>query len=419
MSRWKGPLALAGARWAWKRYRRQEPPPSPIRQNAELLAWGATGAALGVGVSALSERRRARSMRGKVALVTGGSRGLGLQLAREFGASGASVVICARGREGLDRAVAELTGRGVAAHGVVCDIGDPKAVDALLDAAVERFGRLDVVVNSAGIMRVGPQETIADEDFAQAMDIMFWGPFHLSRAAVERMRGTGGTVVNVTSIGAYLSVPHMLSYSVAKRAWAALSEGLAAETGGTGVRVLTVVPGLMRTGSHKGVLFSGDPEREYAWFALAAGLPLLSVSAERAARGIVRAAASGRGFLIITPATRIGLAVHGVAPGLTQRALRVVGRLLPRAPQIAMERHGSEAADSRIGRLVDTVGVLNDRAGRRLNQPSRGEKGRPRDTGRDTGSKDAAQDPDLAGARVTEDEGGPAPDGWRGPDGRS
>ncbi|MGW9557771.1 SDR family NAD(P)-dependent oxidoreductase [Nocardiopsis sp. NPDC055551] len=383
MSRLKGALALAGARWVWSRYRRRhEPPPSPIRQNAELLAWGATGAALGVGVSALSERRRAKSMRGKVALVTGGSRGLGLQMAREFGASGASVVICARGREGLDRAVAELTGRGVEAHGVVCDIGDPKAVDALLDAAVERFGRLDVVVNSAGVMRVGPQETIADEDFAQAMDIMFWGPFHLSRAAVERMRGTGGTggtVVNVTSIGAYLSVPHMLPYSVAKRAWAALSEGLAAETGGTGVRVLTVVPGLMRTGSHKGVLFSGDPEREYAWFALAAGLPLLSVSAERAARGIVRAAASGRGFLIITPATRIGLAVHGVAPGLTQRALRVVGRLLPRAPGIAMERHGSEAADSRIGRLIDTVGVLNDRAGHRLNQPSRGERGRPRD----------------------------------------
>ena len=407
MSRLKGALALAGVRWAWNRYRRRcEPLPSAARQKTELLAWGAAGAALGVGASALSERRRTQRMRGKVALVTGGSRGLGLQLAREFGASGASVVICARGREDLDRAVAELTGRGVAAHGVICDIGDPKAVDALLDAAVERFGRLDVVVNSAGIMRVGPQETIPDEDFVQAMNIMFWGPFHLSRAAVERMRGTGGTVVNVTSIGAYLSVPHMLSYSVAKRAWAALSEGLAAETGGTGVRVLTVVPGLMRTGSHKGVLFSGDPEREYAWFALAAGLPLLSVSAERAARGIVHAAASGRGFLILTPVTRIGMAVHGVAPGFTQRAMRVAGRLLPRAPEVAMERHGSEAADSRIGRLIDTVGVLNERAGRRLNQPSRGEKGRPRDTA----PEDAAEDFELAGSRVPEDEGGPAPE---------
>lgn len=415
MSRWKGALALAGVRWAWKRYRRRhEPPPSPIRQNTELLAWGAAGAALGVGASALSERRRTRRMRGKVVLVTGGSRGLGLQLAREFGASGASVVICARGREGLDRAVAELTGRGVDAHGVPCDVGDPEAVDALLDAAVERFGRLDVVVNSAGTMRVGPQETMSDEHFAQAMDIMFWGPFHLSRAAAERMRGTGGTIVNVTSIGAYLSVPHLLPYSVAKRAWAALSEGLAAETGGTGVRVLTVVPGLMRTGSHKGVVFSGDPEREYAWFALAAGSPLLSVSAERAARSIVHATASGRGFLIISPVTRIGLAVHGVAPGFTQRALRVVGRLLPGAPDMAMERPGSQAADSRVGRLVDTVAVLNERAGRRMNQRSRAEDGGSRDgdtgTAQTGGATDAAYDPELTGSRVPEDEGGPAPE---------
>lgn len=372
MSGWKVPLALAGLRWVWSR-RKRAPEPEP-GNHGELLLWGAAGAALGVGASALSERRRSGLMNGKVVLITGGSRGLGLQLAREFGASGASVVICARGREGLDRAVAELSGRGVRAHGVVCDVTDADAVEDLLDEAERHFGRLDAVVNSAGIMRVGPQETLTEDHFRQAMDVMFWGPFHLSRAAVDRLRRTRGTIVNITSIGAYLSVPHLLPYSTAKHAWAALSEGMAAETAGSGVRVTTVVPGLMRTGSHRGVVFTGDPEREYAWFALAAGLPLVSVSAEHAARRIVRATAGRRGFLVISPMARAGMAVHGVAPGLTQGAMRMVGRLLPDAPRHVEERPGSEAGQSRLGRLVGAVTVLNERAGRRMNQRSRVER---------------------------------------------
>ena len=345
MTGWKAPLALAGARWAWSRVRRGR---RPARESGlELLAWGAAGAALGVGASALSERRRSGLMSGRAVLITGGSRGLGLQLAREFGASGASVVICARDREDLDRAVAELTGRGVDAHGVVCDVTDTEQIESLLDEAERHLGRLDVVVNSAGIMRVGPQETITDDHFRQAMDVMFWGPFHLSRAAVDRLRPTRGSIVNITSIGAYLSPPHLLPYSTAKHAWAALSEGMAAETAGTGVRVTTVVPGLMRTGSHRGVAFSGDPEREYAWFALVAGLPLLSVSAERAARHIVRATAGRKGFLVITPAARIGLVARGIAPGLTQEAMRLVGWLLPDVPSKVEERLGAEAGQSR------------------------------------------------------------------------
>lgn len=381
MTGWKAPLALVGARWAWSRVRRRyAPAPEPVpayKRNIELLAWGAAGAALGVGASALSERRRASRMSGKVVLITGSSRGLGLQLAREFGASGASVVVCARGRQNLDRAVAELNGRGVEAHGVVCDVTDPEQIESLLDEAVKRFGRLDAVVNSAGIMRVGPQEALTDAHFEQAMDIMFWGPYHLSRAAVDRLREHRGTIVNITSVGAYLTVPHLLPYSAAKHAWAALSEGMAAETAGTGVRVTTVVPGLMRTGSHRGVDFTGDPEREYAWFALLAGLPLLTVSAEHAARSIVRATARRRGFLIISPVTRIGMAAHGLAPGLTQEAMRLVAWLLPDAPQHVEERPGSEAGDSRAGRLVNAVTVLNERAGRRMNQgaPSRGTEG--------------------------------------------
>lgn len=361
------PLVLVGARWALSRVRRKRAK-SPGEQALDLAAWAGAGALLGVGSAAIGEYRRAHRMSDKVALITGGTRGLGLQLARELGASGASVVVCGRDSDDLAHAVAGLTERGVRAHGVICDVTDRDQVRDLVAETVDLFGRIDVLVNNAGVIQIGPAEALDESHFTQAMDVMFWGPFHVSRAAMDHLRDARGVIVNITSIGAYLSPPHLLPYGCAKRAWAALSEGLAAETGGTGVQVTTVVPGLMRTGSHTGVTFTGDPEREYAWFAVAAGLPLLSMNAQRAARRIVAAAARRKGFLVLTPAARVGLAVHGLAPGLTQAGMRVVGRFLPKAPHRVTERRGLEARDSRMGRLADRIAVLNNRAGRRLNQ---------------------------------------------------
>ncbi|WP_017602559.1 SDR family NAD(P)-dependent oxidoreductase [Nocardiopsis alkaliphila] len=367
----KTSVALTGARWAWNRRRRgaeRSKQVSAVRRGARLLTWGAAGAVLGVGAAMMSEHGHPRRLRGKVVLITGGSRGLGLQLAREFGAQGALVVVCGRGRESLDHAVSELTERGVDAHGVVCDVTDPEQIAALLEEVDDRYGRLDVLVNSAGIMRVGPWEALTEEHFVQAMDVIFWGPLRLSRQALGRLRERQGTIVNITSIGAYLSVPHLTPYSCAKHAQAGLSEGLAAETAGTGVSVTTVAPGLMRTGSHRGVVFNGAPEREYAWFALLAGLPLLSVNAERAAHRIVGAVARGRSFLVLTPVARAGMAVHGLAPGLIQESMRLMGRLLPNTPESPEERSGSEAARGPLGRAVGVVATLNERAYEQLNQ---------------------------------------------------
>lgn len=316
-------------------------------------------------------RRRSRRMDGEVVLVTGGSRGLGLRLAHEFGGRGASVAICARGRERLTRAVAELTSQGIDAQGVVCDVTVPEEVEVLPEEVVARFGRLDVLVLNAGIMRVGPWETLTEEHFAQALDSMFLGPLRLVRAAFDPLRESGGRIVTITSIGAYLSVPHLMPYTVAKHAEAALSESLAAESAGTGVRVTTVVPGLMRTGSHRGAVFDGSPEREYAWFALLAGLPLLSVGAGRAARRIADAVERRRGFLVLTPAARLGMAAHGLAPGLVQASMRLIGRVWPDIPSEPRELPGSEAARSLKGRAVGVVTFLNERAAHRLNQVSR------------------------------------------------
>ncbi|WP_017616498.1 SDR family NAD(P)-dependent oxidoreductase [Nocardiopsis salina] len=371
MSGWKAPVALLGARWALNRYRNRRRRPTRGERALDLAAWAGAGALLGVGASALAERRRSGRLHGCVTLVTGGTRGFGLQLAREFGAGGASVVVCGRDPDKLDRAVTELAGRGVDAHGVVCDVTDREQVRALVGETVEHFGRLDVVVNNAGVMRVGPAEAMEDDYFTEAMDIMYWGPFNVAREALPHLRGTEGSLVNITSIGAYLTVPHLLPYSTAKHAWAALSEGLAAETGRSGVRVTTVVPGMMRTGSHRGVLFVGDPEREYTWFALLAGLPLLSTNADRAARRVASATARRQGFVVLNPTTRAAMAMHGLAPGLTQQAMRVVGRVLPSVPDHVSARTGNESGHSRMGRLAESAAALNERAVDRLNQDTR------------------------------------------------
>ncbi|WP_026126736.1 SDR family NAD(P)-dependent oxidoreductase [Nocardiopsis xinjiangensis] len=371
MSGWKAPVALVGARWALNKYRDRKRRPTPAERALDLAAWAGAGALLGVGASMVAENRRSERLNGRVAVVTGGTRGLGLQLAREFGAGGASVVVCGRSRDNLDQAVADLTGRGIDAHGVVCDVTDREQVRALIGETVERFGRLDIVVNNAGVMRVGPAEAMQDAHFTEAMDIMYRGPFNVAREALPHLRTTEGSLVNITSVGAYLTVPHLLPYSVAKHAWACLSEGLAAETGGTGVRVTTVVPGLMRTGSHRGVVFIGEPEREYAWFALLAGMPLLSTNADRAARRIATASARGQGFLVINPTTRIGMALHGLAPGTSQQLMRLTGRLLPSTPEHVSERTGNESGDSTMGRLAESVAALNERAVDRLNQDTR------------------------------------------------
>ncbi|GAA0981415.1 SDR family oxidoreductase [Nocardiopsis tropica] len=365
MIRWKPVLALAGTRWAVSRLRSgHEPRP---RRRAGVVPWAVAGAAVGLTAAAVS-RNRTTLLTGRVVLVTGGSRGLGLQMAREFGSRGASVVVCARDRDELDRAVADLVRRGVTAHGVRCDVRDAGQAERMVEEAAARFGRLDIVVNNAGIIQVGPQSVLTEDHFRDAMETMFWAPLHISRAALGPLERTGGRLVTITSIGGHLSVPHLLPYSCAKFAEVALSEGLGAEVAGRGVKVTTVVPGLMRTGSHKAAVFTGDPEREYSWFSLGAGLPLVSVSGERAAARIAEATARGRSHLVLTPLARAVIVARGLSPALVQRTMGIMARLLPAPPEHVEERPGREADHGLVNQALKAPTALNERATRRLNQ---------------------------------------------------
>lgn len=328
-----------------------------------------------------------------VALVAGASRGLGLLISAELVARGHRVHGCARDRAELDRAERLVNGGEVgprpaasAADGTapargelvghVCDVADAEAVAAWVESVRAAEGRIDVAIHVAGIIQVGPVESSTLGHFRAAIDTMLLGPVHLCLAVLPTMLEAGaGRIGVVSSVGGVVSVPHLLPYSVAKFGAVGLSEGLQAELSGTGVTATTIVPGLMRTGGHVHAQFVGDAARDYAWFAPGASLPLLSVSAERAARRIVDGVLSGRSQVELTPLTWVGRRVHGLFPGPTSRLLGLVARALPHgsdpAPSMSGRSDHVEGAQARraLGsRLVDGVSVLGDRAARRLNE---------------------------------------------------
>lgn len=268
---------------------------------------------------------------GRVALVTGASRGLGFLLARELVRSGCRVAVCARDAEELDRARNALVSQGGQVLAVPCDVSDRAAVEALVEQTVATFGSLDVLVLNAGIIQVGAVQNSRVEDFEDALGVMFWGVVLPTLAALPHLRRSRGRVVTITSIGGKVSAPHLLPYGSAKFAAVGFSEGLAAEMAREGVRVTTVVPGLMRTGSPLNAFYKQPYAQEQAWFTLTDSIPGLSMDAERAARRIVAAARRGRPELVLTVPAKVAVRVHGLFPGTTVRALGMVNRLLPRA----------------------------------------------------------------------------------------
>jgi NAD(P)-dependent dehydrogenase (short-subunit alcohol dehydrogenase family) len=286
-----------------------------------------------------ARRRDRRSrLRDRVVVVTGGSRGLGLKIARQALDRGARVGICGTDEESLDDARRELFRRGDVAA-VRCDVADPRQVEELVATVEARLGEIDVLVANAGVITVGPFEHQTVDDLRMAMDVMYWGVVHPVMAVLPGMRRRhSGNIAVVTSVGGRIAVPHLLPYSAAKFAAVGFSEGLSAELAGEGIRVTTVIPGLMRTGSHVNAFFKGRHRREYTWFALAASLPLLSVDVRRAARRILDGVERGAVQTSIGPPAAIGSRVHGLMPATTVRVMRLADRLLPGSGGIGEER---------------------------------------------------------------------------------
>ena len=270
---------------------------------------------------------RRRFYPGQVAVITGGSRGLGFALAQEFARAGLKLVLAARDADELELARDRLLrGRDVQCEDDVllvdCDLTDPAQCAGVIDSALSAFGRLDLLINNAGIIEVGPFENQTAEAFDRAMQINFFAALHTIQSALPHLLNPQDEVsrgiVNIASIGGKIPVPHLLPYVAAKFALTGFSEGLHAELRHKGVRVTTVCPGLMRTGGEEHAHFTGQVEKEARWFKLSAKTPGLAASVEHAARVIYGAVQSGRAEITITPQAWLAARIVGLAPESSQ-----------------------------------------------------------------------------------------------------
>jgi short-subunit dehydrogenase len=269
-----------------------------------------------------------RSLRGQVALVTGGSRGLGFLIARELVREGCRVVICARDATELERARRDLSADGAQILAIPCDVTEPSQVERLVWETAGRFGPIDLLVNNAGIIQVGPVESLALADFQQTMSVNFWGTVHTTLAVLPQMRSRrSGRIVNITSIGGKVAVPRLLPYDAAKFAAVGFSEGLRAEVAKDGVSVTTIVPGLMRTGSFRFAHFKSEGDSR--WFSVAARAPGLTIGARRAARMIVEAAKRRDAEPVLGVPAKLLRLVKELFPSMTSSALAIANRVLP------------------------------------------------------------------------------------------
>jgi NAD(P)-dependent dehydrogenase (short-subunit alcohol dehydrogenase family) len=299
------------------------------RKSQILLASGAIAAAV-AGRRIL--QHRAFSFRGKSVLITGGSRGLGLVMARIFAEEGARLTLIGRNLDTLQAAEAEFRTTGAEVLTVPADVRDRELVENAVQAAVDVYGGIDVLVNNAGIIQVGPREHMTVEDFDNAMATHVWGPLYTMNAVIPHMRRQGsGRIVNISSIGGKIPVPHLAPYVMSKFALAGLSDTLRAELAPDGIYVTSVYPGLMRTGSHVNASFKGQHRAEFALFSIMAGNPLLSIDASRAARQIVEACRRGRPELVITMPARIAVLMHALLPNISAMLAKAAVRLLPSA----------------------------------------------------------------------------------------
>ena len=304
----------------------------------------------------------------RVVAITGGSRGLGLALARAFSREGARVALIARDAAELARAKASLPATA-AALTVECDVRDPVQARHAVATITAAWGSIDVLVNNAGVILSAPFDETTDDDFASQMDVHFWGTLHMTRAAVPYLRRRhGARIVNIVSIGGKIGVPHLTAYCASKFAQAGLSASMAVELRESGIRVVSVFPGLMRTGSHVNARFKGDLGAEYATFALAATLPGVSMGAARAARAIVAATRRGRAEAVLPFTIRQAARAAALAPNAVATAFAAVNRWLPSGHDRRAGRSGVRGADIGLAAPVRLAAVLGERAADRHNQ---------------------------------------------------
>jgi short-subunit dehydrogenase len=250
---------------------------------------------------------------------------------------------------------------------VVCDVSNKADIDCMVSEVRQRFEHIDVLINNAGTIAVGPMDTMTLEDYQEAMNIHFWAPLYTVLAIAPEMRSRRqGRIVNIASIGGKISVPHLLPYCASKFALVGFSKGLHAELKKDGVVVTTVCPGLMRTGSPENATFKGKHKAEYAWFSISDSVPGFSMNADRAARQILSASRRGDAEIILSIPAKLAAKVDALFPELSARILSLTSRVLPSAGGIGSDRALGSQSHSRVA--PSWLTALGERAARRNNE---------------------------------------------------
>jgi 3-oxoacyl-[acyl-carrier protein] reductase len=204
-----------------------------------------------------------KKLEGKVAVVTGASKGIGAEIARQLAAAGAAVVVnYASSRAGADKVVADITAKGGKAVAVKGDVSKAAEAQGIVDAAVKQFGRLDVLVNNSGVYEFAPIEAVTEESFHRMFNVNVLGLLLITRAAVKHL-GAGASVINIGSAVSRITPPNSAVYTGTKGAVDAITGVLSKELGPRGIRVNTINPGIVETeGTVSGGFIGSDLEKE-------------------------------------------------------------------------------------------------------------------------------------------------------------
>lgn len=289
-------------------------------------------AAAGAGLFALSPRHSSDSFKGQAAIITGGSRGLGFAIAQELLHEGAKVALLARDTEELERAKQKLLERFPQGEILIitCDVTNSEGTHIALKMAAETFGGIDLLINNAGAITVGPYESMQPQDFAAQMDLHFYAIMQTVNSALPFLRKSSGRrIVNICSMGGKTAVPHMLPYDVSKFALSGYSQGLMAELALEKISVTTVYPALMRTGSPIQAVFKGDHEKEYLWFAAGDSMPGVSASAHTIAKKVIEAARDRRAELVPSILGKVRGLAAAVCPETMAAFMKVMASMMP------------------------------------------------------------------------------------------
>lgn len=303
-----------------------------ILSNAGLLGLG-LAAAIGLNAVRRYAHANAYTFAGRAVVISGGSRGLGLVLARMLVAEGARVALIARDAAELARAQQDLMNRGAAERQVVAlpaDVRDSQSIQTAIAQAIDAFDGLDVLINAAGIISAGPIQHMHVRDYEDAMATHFWGALYASLAALPVMRKQGhGRIVNIASLAGKIALPHMGPYSASKAALVSLSENMRSELAMENIKVTVVCPGPMRTGAHVNAYYKGRHQAEFTGLSLLSSLPLISTDARVAARKIIEGCRRGKATIVIPSLFGALPALNNIAPELVSDVLCLVNRVEP------------------------------------------------------------------------------------------